>query len=42
MADEPLTLLQAAFLDVFPIENSDGSMILDFVRYDFAPPRHEN
>ena len=33
--------LQAAFLDVFPIENSDGSMILDFMRYEFAPPRYE-
>ena len=33
--------LQAAFLDVFPIENSDGSMVLDFVRYEFAPPRYE-
>jgi len=34
--------LQASFLDVFPIESSDGSMVLDFVRYEFAPPRYEN
>ena len=33
--------LQASFLDVFPIESSDGSMVLDFVRYEFAPPRYE-
>jgi len=34
--------LQASFLDVFPIESSDGSMVLDFVRYEFAPPRYES
>jgi DNA-directed RNA polymerase beta subunit len=34
--------LQASFLDVFPIESSDGSMVLDFVRYEFAPPRYED
>ena len=32
--------LQAAFLDVFPIESADGSMVLDFVRYEFAEPRY--
>ncbi len=32
--------LQAAFLDVFPIESSDGSMVLDFVRYEFSEPRY--
>ncbi len=32
--------LQASFLDVFPIESADGSMVLDFVRYEFAPPRY--
>ncbi len=37
--DRQLLGLQAAFLDVFPIESSDGSMVLDFVRYEFAPPR---
>ena len=31
--------LQASFMDVFPIESADGSMVLDFVRYEFAPPR---
>ncbi len=32
--------LQAAFLDVFPIESTDGSMVLDFVRYEFSAPRY--
>ncbi len=32
--------LQAAFLDVFPIESSDRGMVLDFVRYDFGEPRY--
>ena len=32
--------LQASFLDVFPIESADGSMVLDFVRYEFSPPRY--
>ncbi len=33
--------LQASFQDVFPIESSDGSMVLDFVRYELAPARYE-
>jgi DNA-directed RNA polymerase beta subunit len=37
--DRKLLGLQAAFLDVFPIESTDGSMVLDFVRYEFASPR---
>ncbi len=32
--------LNASFMDVFPIESADGSMVLDFVRYEFAPPRY--
>ncbi|MFH1619939.1 MAG: DNA-directed RNA polymerase subunit beta [bacterium] len=32
--------LQAAFLDVFPIESSDGNMVLDFVRYELGKPRY--
>ncbi|MBI4377281.1 MAG: DNA-directed RNA polymerase subunit beta, partial [Elusimicrobia bacterium] len=32
--------LQAAFLDVFPIESADGSMVLDFVRYEFGASRY--
>src|ERR1051325_10043674 len=32
--------LQAAFLDVFPIESSDGSLVLDFVRYELGDPRY--
>ncbi len=37
--DRGLLGLQAAFLDVFPIESTDGSMVLDFVRYEFSAPR---
>jgi len=32
--------LQAAFLDVFPIESADGSLVLDFVRYSLGPSRY--
>ncbi|MFA5111720.1 MAG: DNA-directed RNA polymerase subunit beta, partial [Desulfobaccales bacterium] len=32
--------LQAGFLDVFPIESADASMVLDFVRYSFGKPRY--
>ncbi|MEK7746019.1 MAG: DNA-directed RNA polymerase subunit beta, partial [Elusimicrobiota bacterium] len=32
--------LQAAFMDVFPIESADCSMVLDFVRYKFGPTRY--
>jgi DNA-directed RNA polymerase beta subunit len=40
-ADErKLMGLQAAFLDVLPIESADNSMVLDFVRYDFGDPRY--
>jgi DNA-directed RNA polymerase beta subunit len=38
--EKKLMGLQASFVDVFPIESTDGSMILDFVRYEFAEPRH--
>ena len=31
--DRKLSGLQAAFLDVFPIESADGSMVLDFIEY---------
>ncbi|MBI4056320.1 MAG: DNA-directed RNA polymerase subunit beta, partial [Elusimicrobia bacterium] len=34
--------LQAAFVDVFPIDSSDGSMVLDFVRYSFGAPRYSS
>jgi len=37
--ERKLVGLQAAFMDVFPIESADGSMVLDFVRYEFSPPR---
>jgi DNA-directed RNA polymerase subunit beta len=38
-AERRLMGLQAAFLDVFPIESSDGSLVLDFVRYELGEPR---
>jgi len=28
--------LQAAFLDIFPIESTDGSYVLDFIRYEIG------
>ncbi len=34
--------LQAAFEDVFPIDAPDGSMRLDFVKYDIDTPRYAN
>jgi DNA-directed RNA polymerase subunit beta len=38
--DRKLMGLQASFLDVFPIESADGSMVLDFVRYEFGESRY--
>lgn len=32
--------LQAAFEDVFPIEAPDGSMKLEFVKYDLSAPKY--
>lgn len=32
--------LQAAFKDVFPIEAPDGSMTLDFVKYELSAPKY--
>lgn len=32
--------LQAAFEDVFPIEAPDGSMRLEFLKYEFGTPRY--
>ncbi|MFH1725057.1 MAG: DNA-directed RNA polymerase subunit beta [Elusimicrobiota bacterium] len=34
--------LQASFLDVFPIESADASMILDFVKYKFGKTRYSS
>ncbi|MFA6031241.1 MAG: DNA-directed RNA polymerase subunit beta [Elusimicrobiota bacterium] len=39
-AERKLMGLQAAFMDVFPIESSDCSMVLDFVRYKLVPTRY--
>jgi len=38
--DRQLKGLQAAFLDVFPIESPDGSMKLEFMRYELGDPRY--
>ena len=32
--------LQAAFADVFPVEAPDGSMKLEFIKYDLCTPRY--
>ena len=32
--------LQASFVDVFPIESVDGSMVLDFIRYELGKPHY--
>ncbi|MFA5162734.1 MAG: DNA-directed RNA polymerase subunit beta [Elusimicrobiales bacterium] len=34
--------IQAAFVDVFPVESPDGSMKLDFLRYELGEPRYSN
>ncbi|MBI4051370.1 MAG: DNA-directed RNA polymerase subunit beta [Elusimicrobia bacterium] len=34
--------LQASFLDVFPIDSSDGGMVLDFVKYSLGAPRYSS
>ena len=39
-AERKIQGLQASFLDVFPIESTDASMVLDFVRYAFTPTRY--
>ncbi|MBI5211548.1 MAG: DNA-directed RNA polymerase subunit beta [Elusimicrobia bacterium] len=39
-AERKLMGIQAAFMDVFPIESADCSMVLDFVRYRLCPTRY--
>ena len=41
-AKRELKGLQAAFEDVFPIEAPDGSMKLDFVKYDLSAPKYSS
>lgn len=41
-ANRKLHGLQAAFLDVFPIESTDGSMVLEFVRYELGKPKYSS
>jgi len=40
IAERKLGGIQAAFMDVFPIESADCSMVLDFVRYKLTPTRY--
>ncbi len=32
--------LEGAFRDVFPLTNSDGSLVMDFISYDFGEPKY--
>ena len=34
--------LQASFMDVFPVESADGSMQLDFVKYELGDPKYHS
>jgi DNA-directed RNA polymerase subunit beta len=34
--------LEGAFRDVFPLENSDGSLILEYVSYSLGEPKYSN
>jgi DNA-directed RNA polymerase subunit beta len=38
--DRDLKGLQSAFMDVFPINSADNSMVLDFVRYELVENRY--
>jgi DNA-directed RNA polymerase subunit beta len=40
--DRELRGLQAAFMDIFPIESPDGNMRLDFKHYELGEPRYLN
>ncbi|MDO8804366.1 MAG: DNA-directed RNA polymerase subunit beta [Elusimicrobiota bacterium] len=33
--------LQASFVDVFPIESADGTMVMDFLRYELGTPKYQ-
>jgi len=34
--------LQASFVDVFPIESADGTMVMDFLKYELGTPKYLN
>ena len=34
--------LQASFVDVFPIESADGSMVLDFLKFELGTPKYHS
>ncbi len=38
--DRKIQGLQASFVDVFPIESADGSMIMDFLKYELGTPKY--
>ncbi len=33
--------LQASFVDVFPIESADGTMVMDFLKYELGAPKYQ-
>jgi len=34
--------LQASFMDVFPIESADGTMMMDFIKYELGTPKYNS
>jgi len=34
--------LQASFVDVFPIESADGSMVLDYLKFELGTPKYHS
>lgn len=42
VSERELKGLQASFEDVFPVEAPDGSMRLEFIKYDIGTPRYAN
>ncbi|OGS11787.1 MAG: DNA-directed RNA polymerase subunit beta [Elusimicrobia bacterium RIFOXYA12_FULL_57_11] len=34
--------LQASFIDVFPIESADGTMVMDFIKYELGTPKYQS
>ncbi len=38
--DRKIQGLQASFVDVFPIESADGTMVMDFLKYELSAPKY--
>ncbi len=38
--DRKIQGLQASFVDVFPIESADGTMVMDFLKYELGTPKY--